>query len=467
MAFQRNVPFIYKPITVFFGGSEMKAKFWITVYASLSLTSPIFAVGQTSVITLEFPHGAENCGMGEVGVSLADNINSVFWNPAALPAIGEKLSVQYLYSTFYERLLPIFHLPQLWHTDTIHAVFLSNIYKYFDFGAAYSINFINMGVNEWTDELGRVLGEARSTEQVKSFSFGVRYAHLLSMGFAIKEFTSRMAPGIGPYSNSGIAEGQVFDLGFRVEKKFNIADVLDVHPALGLSIQTFPQDSSDYYMGDSIPSRDPLPLKRWYGGSIAFNLLDFFGLTYANEREYAVVDQEFISHSGYKIQLSPFFALLRGTLTDSGGQRFESHHGSVVTFNYQQILSTAARIASLFDIEIANKISEFGHRPEKYHLKPNIFFEWANDSIITTGARMGQKQKETTFGFSLIGDLGGIPSLKGIFKKSGAKKETQIPLNKKTEQPNGKDSTQVILPPKKSEDKHDSTRVLQDGDLVE
>ena len=111
-------------------------------------SSEVFSGGRTSVITLEFPHGAENCGMGEVGVSLAENINSVFWNPAALPAIGQILSLQYLYSHSFEVFLPSFKIKDLWHSDTVRAVFFEDIYKSIDFGASYSINFINMGDNE-------------------------------------------------------------------------------------------------------------------------------------------------------------------------------------------------------------------------------------------------------------------------------------------------------------------------------
>jgi hypothetical protein len=315
-----------------------------------------FAVGKTAVITLEFPHGAENCGMGEVGVSLADNINSIFWNPASLPAIGQNLSVQYVYSVFYESLLPSFGLKDLWHTDTIHAFFMPNIYKNVDFGISYSINFINMGENEYTDELGIVTGKGKSSETVRSYAMGLRFYDIASFGFAIKDIESRLAPGIDTIPLNGIAKAQVFDFGIRLEKLFTIADVLDIHPAIGFALHSFPQDSVTYMHYDTLSLSDPLPLKRWYGASIKINLLDLFGVTAAQEREYAVVDQEFIDHQGYKIQITPFFALINGSMVDSSGDRFEDQKGRVVTFNYQQTLNALIRCTNLFNPALSEKI---------------------------------------------------------------------------------------------------------------
>jgi hypothetical protein len=230
-------------------------------------SSYVYSGGRTSVITLEFPHGAENCGMGEVGVSLADNINSVFWNPASLPAIGENLGVQYVYSTFYEPLLPIFRMPDLWHSDTIHAFFVSNLFKNVDFGASYSTNYINFGLTSLSDTNGVETGNVFSNETVRSFAVGLRYYDVISLGFAIKDINSCLAPGLDTIPKDGTAQAQVFDFGVRLEKKFSIAEVLDIHPALGFSLHSFPQDSVSY-IHTPLSQSDPLPLERWYGGSI-------------------------------------------------------------------------------------------------------------------------------------------------------------------------------------------------------
>lgn len=375
---------------------------------ALCSTTPVFAAGKTAVITLEFPHGAENCGMGEVGVSLADDIHSVFWNPASLPAIGKNCSVQYIYSTFYETLLPAFHLQGLWHTDTIHAFFMPNLYRGVDFGASYSVNFINMGENAWTDSLGVVTGKSKSSETVRSYAAGLRFFDIASLGFAIKDIESRLFPELDSVPQNGIAKAQVFDFGVRLEKKFAIAEALDIHPALGFALHSFPQDSVSYIHNDTTSTADPLPLKRWYGASLKINLLDMIGVTAAQEREYAVVDQEFTDHYGYKIQITPFFALFNGSLVDSSGERFEVHSGKVVTFNFQQTLRALIRCANLFDPSLGEKLQAPNRWAAKHHLNPNIFLRYAKSTIHSRGdndARDGQTQREFAIGASLIGDL--------------------------------------------------------------
>ena len=187
-----------------------------------------------------------------------------------------------LHSTFRENLLPGFNIPDLWHTDTAFAVFLQDLYKDIDLGVAYNSNFVNMGINSLYDSRGDSISSARSYEWVHSVSLGVRYAKIISVGASIKRFESALAPGVAPGSeNNGIAEGTVFDLGLRLEKKFTVARVLDITPALGLSIANCPRDSV-FYVDPNY--KDPLPLERWAGGSVKLNLLNFLGFTGAVER---------------------------------------------------------------------------------------------------------------------------------------------------------------------------------------
>jgi hypothetical protein len=406
----------------------------VVMCAALSLSAiPVFSVGKTAVITLEFPHGAENCGMGEVGVSLADNINSVFWNPAALPAIGKLLSVQYVYSHFYEPLLPRFQIKDLDHSNDIYAVFVNNVVKNVDFGLSYSVNHINMGMNEWRDEFDRIIGRAYSEEIVRSLAIGGQYADIISLGAAIKDVESRLAPGYNSISQNGIALAQVFDAGVRLEKKFTIADAFDIHPAIGFAVHSFPRDQVTYIHDDTVPQFDPLPLKRWYGASIKFNAFDFFGVTFAQEREYAVIDQEFNDHKGWKFQITPIFAYLVGAMDDSAGHRFERNHGYVLTFNYQQTLNALIRFTDIFSPTLNEKLRNQKKWAEKHHIKPNFHWQYARSSIHTHGdndSREGQTRKEWSVGISLIGDLSAIPSLKNLHKNQGKPaSNAQPPVN--------------------------------------
>jgi hypothetical protein len=53
------------------------------VFCGLLATAPLFAAG-SAIITLEMPVGARQLGMGESGVALGDDANTLYYNPAGL-----------------------------------------------------------------------------------------------------------------------------------------------------------------------------------------------------------------------------------------------------------------------------------------------------------------------------------------------------------------------------------------------
>jgi len=55
----------------------------LRLFCGLLAVSPLFAKG-SAIITLEMPVGARQLGMGESGVSLADDANTLYYNPAGL-----------------------------------------------------------------------------------------------------------------------------------------------------------------------------------------------------------------------------------------------------------------------------------------------------------------------------------------------------------------------------------------------
>lgn len=299
----------------------------ISFIGLLIINSNSYSTGKTAVITLVFPSGAINTGMGECGVSLSDNIYSTFANPASLPAIGDNNMSQLVYSSFREDLLPAFNIPDLYHETQYSGIFINNIFRQFDFGYANGNNFINFGTNSWTDELGEVIGSARSYEKVSSNSFSLRGYKIASVGINYKAFTSALAPGFGP-NNEGIAKGSVFDLGFRLEYEYELWKCVKVHPALGFSILNYGQ-SSVYYI--SPEESDPLPRTRLYGGSINIDFVNLIGITGVREREFAVVDEDKIEHMGIKIDITPFYSILGGQLIDPNGERNQGMKGYALT----------------------------------------------------------------------------------------------------------------------------------------
>jgi hypothetical protein len=326
-----------------------------------------FPTGKTSVITLTFPSGSINTGMGECGVSIADNIYSAFANPASLPAIGENNVAQFIYSDFREDLLPVYQIPNLYHKSHYSAALLNDALPHFDIGYTHSNNYVNFGVNTWTDESGRELGSANSYEEVSSNSIGLRAFKIASIGVSVKPFTSALAPGYGIHGE-GTAKGSVFDVGLRLEYKRKLWNMVTVHPAIGLTFLNYGQKSV-FYITEAESS--PLPRTRLYGGSLQADLINLIGFTFAKEREYAVIDKEKIEHIGIKIDITPFFSIVKGHLTDPAGERNQGMDGYAVTLNFYKTLECIQGIYNLIKATPDNKTIVGISEPMKW-LKVNF-----------------------------------------------------------------------------------------------
>lgn len=146
------------------------------------------AVGESAIITLEFPAGAENTGLGESGVSIANTVSSVFWNPANAASLYEETYVNFIYSRFHENLLPSLRIPDLYHDFTAFSTTLNNIFPFVDLGYAYFRNYLGLGENKIGDDW------VNSSETVISNCLGIRGFDILSFGISFKRFDSR--PGM-------------------------------------------------------------------------------------------------------------------------------------------------------------------------------------------------------------------------------------------------------------------------------
>lgn len=113
---------------------------------------------------------------------------------------------------FRQPLLPALGLSDLWQDYAAVAYQPKGGIPLGGFGL--SANVLEMGVNSWTDELGRTLGKARSWEAVYGFSWGTDLfdtkQHLL--GVSVKYIYSALAPVDN--SGKGTATGFAVDAGY-------------------------------------------------------------------------------------------------------------------------------------------------------------------------------------------------------------------------------------------------------------
>ena len=144
---------------------------------------------------------------------------------------------------FYEQLLPAFKIPDLWH------VYWAGVYPTEDWGTlGLTVNYINFGLNVWTNELGAEIGRARSWEGVFGLSYGISVAQDFSLGMNIKYVYSALAPGYGPGSE-GV--GQTFAIDAAILKRNFLIKNLD----LGFNLQNM--GPSIFYISQQ--EQDPIP----------------------------------------------------------------------------------------------------------------------------------------------------------------------------------------------------------------
>jgi hypothetical protein len=142
---------------------------------------------------------------------------------------------------FYEPLLPAFGLKELWH------IFWAGVFPTEDWGTfGLSVNFINMGVNQWTDDLGKELGSARSWEGVFGLSYGLPLTQTLSAGLNMKYVNSALAPGF-----NGAGVGKTFAIDAAILKR----DLFIRNLSLGFMLQNM--GPAIYYMDEQ--EKDPIP----------------------------------------------------------------------------------------------------------------------------------------------------------------------------------------------------------------
>jgi hypothetical protein len=239
---------------------------------------------------------------------------------------------------FYEPILPAFKLPDLWHT------YLALSFPTDEWGTfAFAVNFLNFGLNELIDELGRTIKSFRSYETVFFFCYGFPLTESLSLGMNFKFVYSALAPGYGP---GGEGIGITFAIDAAVLKKGLFLKNLDV----GLHLQNM--GPAIYYVDPAF--KDPIPFNVKAG--IAYQILsdNVYNLKYLLDFNREIVKnygdkppaafyeapfvaltddgwkrevQDVIVNTGLEFWYARFLALRSGFLFDWVGERYELTFG--------------------------------------------------------------------------------------------------------------------------------------------
>lgn len=202
-------------------------------------------VAESAVITLVFPFSARSTSMGEIGVALPDNQAVAFYNPAMM-AIPNKAWKKGSLGIFYERLLPKFDIPDLYHTALSLAYQPDN--EFFG-GFSFFFNHLSMGKNQVVDGFGREAKSGKSYESVYALTYGFHFRESglvhSNFGISAKYIYSALAPQL----DNGQGVGQAFAIDFGY--------IYNFESGLKLGYSALNMGSNICYIDRSNP--DPLP----------------------------------------------------------------------------------------------------------------------------------------------------------------------------------------------------------------
>ncbi len=241
---------------------------------------------------------------------------------------------------FYEQLLPSFRLSDLWH------MFGTFVFPTEEWGTfAGSINFVNMGNSDITDQLGNYVAQIRSYEMVLGGSYGLSFSQTLSMGLTAKYAYSALAPGYG-----GVGTTFAVDVGI-LKREFITKNL-----SLGFMLQNM--GPAIYYSDESL--KDPIPFTLRLGTAYQAVRTPVHDLKFLCDLEREVVTnngdgdppafyqaiwtdllhdtdtgettvaeqlQQVVYHVGAEYWYSHFLALRTGFLFDVAGERYEWDFG--------------------------------------------------------------------------------------------------------------------------------------------
>jgi hypothetical protein len=263
-------------------------------------------VGQASALFLRIEPDSRASGMGNTGVALANDANSMFWNPSGL-AFQENTQVglshgnwlpEFDANLFYEYLVASHHVEDVG-----------------TFGA--NVTFLNLGTTEIRDAQGSRLGETNSFQLAASASYGVKIGDRFGIGTSARFIHSQLAETVGEGSGDGSASTFATDLSalYRTAP-FALAGT-DATFSAGLNIANLggTLDFNEQELGS-----DPIPASFRFGPALTLDFDEFNTLTIATDFTKSLVssDLEVVDGDTARVGNSGFQALFDSWGSASG-----------------------------------------------------------------------------------------------------------------------------------------------------
>ena len=140
----------------------------------------------TSVPFLLIAPDSRSGGMGDAGVALSADANSMHWNPSKYAFVKKQTGVSIAYTPWLRALVP-----------DINLAYLSGYYKLKKNGTiATSLRYFSLGDITFTDVIGTTIGQFRPNEFAYDVGYGTKLGNHFSGGGAIRYIHSQLTGNI-------------------------------------------------------------------------------------------------------------------------------------------------------------------------------------------------------------------------------------------------------------------------------
>ena len=223
----------------------------------------------TAVPFLRITPDARSGAMGDVGIALKPNSNSMHFNASNLVFAEEQSGFSFTYTPWLSNL----------NLDDIFLLYISGFYKVDDNSAlGGSIRYFSLGDIEFTDNFGGSLGTGRPREAEFALAYTRKLGDKLSASLTGKYIMSNLASGQN-ISGTDIITARAFaaDLGINYRTKTNVGGYKGQW-SYGLALTNMGSKVS--YTRDNVV-KDFIPINMGLGTALTLDLDQYNSLTFA------------------------------------------------------------------------------------------------------------------------------------------------------------------------------------------
>jgi len=174
----------------------------ITVFATLTGATPIFGqitggkVITTAVPFLSVSPDSRSGALGDAGVAISPDANSIYWNPAKLAFSEKKIGIAVSYTPWLRNLV-----------NDMSLSYVSGYYKWDDKQAlGLALTYFDLGSIQFTNDIGVITGDATPRETAITASYSRKLGRNFSMAVNLRYINSNLT-GSGFFGGANIVNG--------------------------------------------------------------------------------------------------------------------------------------------------------------------------------------------------------------------------------------------------------------------